>query len=96
MVYQTGKVVANIASAGDADDIFYVAQTRHVYVSGGEGFLYVFEQQTADQYRLLDKIATGKGARTSLYVPEWNQLYVAVPNSSASVAHMKVFRIGDR
>ena len=63
MVYQTGKVVANIASAGDADNFFYVAQTRHVYVSGVEGFLYVFEQQTADQYRLLDKIATGKGGQ---------------------------------
>ena len=67
-----------------------------IYVSGGEGFVYIFQQQDPDRYILLDNIASGKGARTSLYVPEWNQLYVAVPNSSASAAHIKVFRIGDR
>ena len=93
---ETGKTIANLASVGDADDIYYVAETRRIYVSGGDGFVYVFEQQNADRYVLLDKIATEKGARTSLYVPEWNQLYVAVPNNSASSAHIKVFRIGDR
>ena len=93
---ETGKIVANLASVGDADDIFYVTETRRVYVSGGEGFVYVFEQQNADQYVLLDKIATEKGARTSVYVPEWNQLYVAVPNNSAGSAHIKVFRVVDR
>lgn len=71
---ETGKIIANLASVGDADDIFYVAETRRIYVSGGEGFLYVFEQQNADRYVLLDKIVTEKGARTSLYLPEWNQL----------------------
>ena len=93
---ETGKIVANLASVGDADDIFYVAETGRIYVSGGEGFVYIFQQQDPDRYILLDNIASGKGARTSLYVPEWNQLYVAVPNSSASAAHIKVFRIGDR
>ena len=93
---ETGKLVANLASVGDADDIFYLAETGRIYVSGGEGFVYIFQQQDPDRYILLDKIATDKGARTSLYVPEWNQLYVAVPNSSASAAHIRVFRIGDR
>ena len=93
---ETGKTIANLASVGDADDIYYVAETRRIYVSGGEGFVYVFEQQNADRYVLLDKIATEKGARTSLYVSEWNRLYVAVPNNSTGSAHIKVFRIGDR
>lgn len=93
---QTGKTVANLASVGDADDIFHVAETRRIYVSGGEGFIYVFEQQDANRYSLLDKIVTEKGARTSLYLPQWNQLYVAVPNSSAGAAHIKVFRVDDR
>jgi DNA-binding beta-propeller fold protein YncE len=93
---ETGKIIANLASVGDADDIFYVAETGRIYVSGGEGFVYIFQQQDPDRYILLDKIATGKGARTSLYVPEWNQLYVAVPNSSASTTHIIVFRIDNR
>ena len=93
---ETGKAIANLASVGDADDIYYAAETRRIYVSGGEGFVYVFEQQNADRYVLLDKIATEKGARTSIYVSEWNRLYVAVPNNSAGSAYIKVFRIGDR
>ncbi|CAN0515026.1 unnamed protein product, partial [Phaeothamnion confervicola] len=40
----TGRIVATLASVGDADDIFYDRNAARIYVSGGEGFVYVFEQ----------------------------------------------------
>ena len=93
---ETGKTIASLASVGDADDIFYVAETGRIYVSGGEGFVYVFQQQEANQYVLLDKVATAKGARTSLYNHEGSRLYVAIPSSSNSAAYIQVFRIGNQ
>ena len=76
---ETGKEVATVPIPGDVDDLFYDAKTKRLYASCGEGFLVVIEQQDADQYKVLEKMDTVKGARTSLYVPETKRLYLAVP-----------------
>ena len=87
----SGAVVATLDSVGDADDIFYDAGTHRIYVSGGEGSIFVFEQLDADHYGLAGKIQTRPGARTSLYVPEWKTLFVAVPESSGKVAEIRSY-----
>jgi len=88
---ETGKVVANLESAGDADDIFYDGSRRRVYVSGGEGFLSVFQQIDSDQYKQITKISSASGARTSLFAPELNRLYVAIPHRSSQKAEIRVY-----
>ena len=87
----SGLVVASLESVGDADDIFYDMGTRRIYVSGGEGFVFVFEQLDADQYRLAGKVQTRLGARTSLYVPEWKTLFVALPESFGMNAELRSY-----
>lgn len=89
----SGRVVAELDSAGDADDIFYDRDAHRIYVSGGEGFVFVFEQTDPNQYRLLDKVATRKGARTSLFVPEWQTLFVALPMGTDGNAEIRAYKI---
>lgn len=88
----TGKTVAGFTSVGDADDIFSVAAGL-IFVSGGEGFIAVFRQQDADRYEFLGQVPTTKGARTSLYVPEWKKLVLAAPKTSTAPAHVLVYAI---
>ena len=89
----SGRVVAELDSARDADDIFYDNDTHRIYVSGGEGFVFVFEQTDPDQYRLLDKVATRRGARTSLFVPEWHTLFVALPMGADGNAEIRAYKV---
>jgi hypothetical protein len=58
-------------------------------VSCGEGDVDVFD---AKDYRRLARIRTVAGARTSLFVPERDRLYVAVRASGAEPAAIWVFR----
>ncbi len=88
----TGKLVTSLDSSGDADDIFYDATNKRVYVSGGEGAISVFEQANPDNYRLIGKVDTAKGARTSLFVPDSGTLYVAVPHNGSQQAEVRVFQ----
>lgn len=90
---KTGKVVAETACSGDTDDIFYDALRKRVYVSGGEGTVTVIEQVNADTYRLLGTVATGSGARTSLFDPESGRLYVAVPHREKQGASILVYKV---
>src|SRR5262245_39463714 len=95
LVYEitTGKTVVSLDTVGDTDDVFYDADTHHVYVSGGEGLVYVYRQETADRYSLIEKITTRKGARTSLFVPDWRLLFVALPKRGGAAAEIRVFKV---
>ena len=66
----------NIETCGDADDVFFDNARQRIYVSCGAGSVDVF-QQGATGYRLLGRVKSSSGARTSLFVPELDRLFVA-------------------
>jgi DNA-binding beta-propeller fold protein YncE len=75
----SGKEVAAVAIPGDTDDVFFDAKRKRLYASCGEGFIAVVGQGEKDHYELTEKIATVKGARTSLFDAETGRLYLVVP-----------------
>jgi DNA-binding beta-propeller fold protein YncE len=87
---RNGNVVARLPTCGDADDLFYDARRQRIYVSCGEGVLAVVQRQ-GDRYRELARIQTVTGARTSLWVPELDRLFVAVPASGSERAALWVY-----
>jgi hypothetical protein len=72
----SGRSVSELVSCRDADDVFFDQKRRRIYVSCGEGVVDVWKQD-ADGYRQLDPLKTSSGARTSLFVPELDRLFVA-------------------
>jgi hypothetical protein len=67
--------------------------THRIYTTGGEGFLDVTQQIDADHYRRVLRIPTGPVARTSLFVPDWKQLFVAVPRDQERRAELRVYEV---
>jgi YVTN family beta-propeller protein len=88
---QDGRIVAKVDTCGDADDVFVDPKRRRVYVSCGEGVIDVLEQRETE-YRRLARVPTVSGARTSLFVPELDRLFVAVRAKSNEPAAIWVFR----
>lgn len=78
----TGKELANVAIPGDIDDLFHDAKRERLYASCGEGFLAVLQRKAADRYEVIDRIATGKLARTCLFDAASSRLYVPVPRQT--------------
>ncbi len=96
LMYDTasGKSIASADTVGDADDLFYDARRRRLYVSGGEGFIDVLQADTSSLKRLA-RIPTAAGARTSLFVPDQDRLYLAVPARGGHAAEIRVFEVRD-
>jgi hypothetical protein len=88
---ESGRATANLDSPGDADDIFYDGARQRIYISGGDGFVGIIQQQDTDHYKILAKIPTASGARTSLFVSELSRLYLAVPHRGAQRAEIRVY-----
>jgi hypothetical protein len=86
-----GSAIASVGACGDTDDLFFDAKRQRVYLSCGDGYLDVFEAQ-GDAYRRLDHIPTISGARTALFVPELDRLFVAARANLGEPAALWVFR----
>ena len=87
----SGRIVASLSTIGDADDIFYDGGRRFVYAIGGEGAVEIFRQRDADHYEPERRIMTAPGARTGLFVPALNRLFVAVPHRGLQSAKVLVY-----
>lgn len=88
---ESGRSVATLDSPGDADDIFYDAAHKRIYISGGEGFVGIVQQQEADHYKTIANIPTASGARTSLFAPELGHFYLAVPHRGVQKSELRVY-----
>lgn len=97
---QTGKTISSFSIDSDTDDIFYNSSTKEIYVSCGGGYIDVFKQTDlptgqvgANTYTTNGKVSTHTGARTSLFIPELNQLIVASPSGFNSNASLLIYDI---
>jgi hypothetical protein len=86
-----GSLVANLPICGDADDLFVDAKRNRVYASCGDGVLDVLGAE-GNAYRHIARIPTVSGARTSLFVPELDRLFLAVRAAPGEPASIWVFR----
>jgi DNA-binding beta-propeller fold protein YncE len=73
----TGAERASIGTCGDADDVFFDESRRRIYVSCGEGAVDVLGHSSGKVQRIA-QVPTSSGARTALFAPEVDRLYVAV------------------
>ena len=93
LVYDTtsGKEITAFDIVGDTDDLFYDTARKRLYVSGGEGFIDVFQSDDANRFSRLARVPTAAGARTSLFVSDPSRLFLAVPHRGSQRAEIRVF-----
>ncbi len=93
-----GKRITSLPSSRGADDMFFDAARKRIYVSTREGYIMVYGQKDPDNYELVAKVPSAAGGMTSIFVPELNRFYVAVscqdgPKLGAKIAKMQIFEI---
>src|SRR6266478_6803844 len=86
---ESGDVVAKVGISGDPDDVFYDNKRRRIYAICGAGKIDIVEQTDANIYKASTKIDTADGARTGLFFPERDTLFVAVPHHSSQQAEIR-------
>ena len=89
----SGQIVAKIDISGDPDDVFYDSKRHRIYAICGAGKIDIIEQADASSYKAITKIDTADGARTGLFVPERDSLFVAVPHRGSQQAEIRRYQI---
>ncbi|MEY2549735.1 MAG: hypothetical protein QOD64_2317 [Verrucomicrobiota bacterium] len=89
----SGATVAAVDISSDADEVFYDARRRRLYVVCGSGYVDIVEATDSNHYKPISKIATAAGARTGLFVPERDALFVAVPHHGSQPAQIRRYQV---
>lgn len=89
---QDGSLLQTLVTCGDSDDLFVDSLRHRVYVSCGEGYIEVFSRGESAGYHSAGRLATASGARTSLFVPELDRLFLAVRATPTAPASIWVIR----
>jgi len=97
---KSGQLIMALPCAEDADDLYYDSPRKRIYVTGGEGYITVFQQKDADHYEPLAKVPSSLGARTSGYFGKvgkkgFDRLYVAVPARANHGAEIRIYTVQD-
>jgi DNA-binding beta-propeller fold protein YncE len=87
----TGKEVASQPAAGKADDLFYDAALRRLYMISGAGEVDAFQVDNTKRLHPIGVLSTASGAKTALFVPAQGLLYVGVPGSADHPAEIRVY-----
>jgi hypothetical protein len=90
---QTGKKLYSSDTCSDSDDVFFDAKRSRVYVSCGEGLIEVIADQGTSYVRQA-KLPTIGGARTSLFVPQLDRLFLAVRANGQAPAAVWIYKPG--
>ena len=90
---ESGKVIAKIDISGDSDDIFYDTKRHRIYAICGAGKVDIVEQTDPNSYKPSTKVDTADGARTGLFVPERDTLFVAVPHHGSQKAEIRAYGV---
>jgi DNA-binding beta-propeller fold protein YncE len=89
---QTGAITASAETCGDSDDVFFDNRRQRINMSCGDGAVDVFEHKDS-ALRHVTQVKTYSGARTALFVPELDRLFVASRSGlQGNDAKLMVFR----
>jgi DNA-binding beta-propeller fold protein YncE len=86
----SGAELSRAPTGEGADDLFYDAGLGRVYVISGAGEVDAFQVDGAT-VRAIGITRTAPGAKTALFVPTKNALYVGVPAAGGKSAEIRVY-----
>lgn len=87
-----GQEVERLPIGGWVDSIYYDAGRQRIYSSEGIGQLETYQALPDGKYRRLDSMDTAVMAKTSIYSPEFDRMFVSVPHLGSTPAKILVFR----
>jgi DNA-binding beta-propeller fold protein YncE len=87
----TGAERASLPAAAEADDLFYDPALARVYLISGTGEVDVYQVNEAGALEARGALHTAAGAKTALFVPAQNLLYVGVPGGGGKSSEIRIY-----
>jgi|SRR5579872_202047 len=87
---ETGKQITQLESVPAIDGVWYDSKRKRIYVTGN-GFVAVYQEKSADDYAPMVKVPSETDSQPSIWVPQFNRLYISVPQAGNHEAEVLVY-----
>ena len=88
---KNGKEISSNNMVSDVDDLYYDENKKRVYISGGGGYINIFQQGGPGTYKQITNMVTRNGARTSLLIPRLNLFVLAERAEYGNPARLLIY-----
>ncbi len=89
---KTGKEISVNNMVSDVDDLYFDKMKKRVYISGGGGFINIFQQDALNMFKQIANIPTRNGARTSLFIAQLQIFILAERAETDNPAQLTVYK----
>jgi len=89
MDQMTGKIIASLPIGDHVDAATFDEGSQRIYTSNGEGTVTVIQKTGKDDYKVVENIATHKGAKTMALSQSTHHLYLPCAEYDAAPAPTK-------
>lgn len=72
-----GKIVAKLDTGDGTDGVAFDPTYKRAYSSNGEGTMTIVQENSKDSFKVLDNLATVRGARTITVNPKTHKIYMS-------------------
>ncbi|HEV2290170.1 MAG TPA: YncE family protein [Candidatus Acidoferrales bacterium] len=92
---ETGKELQTLPISTGVDDLIFDAQSKRIYASCGTapGALFVYHEDDADHYSLLDKVSSAPGGKNEVLAPSLGRLFITVPPQGTAPGEVYVYAV---
>jgi DNA-binding beta-propeller fold protein YncE len=87
---ETGKQITQLESVPGIDGVWYDAKSKRVYVTGNDS-IAVYDQKGADTYAPMVKLPSEAESQPSIWVPQFNRLYISVTHGGSRDPEILVY-----
>ena len=92
----TGAILATFKGPEHVDAMEWDNKRQRAYVIGGEGWIQIIQEQDPAHFTELPRLVTAAGAKTSILVPDLNEMFVTVsPGDTKAMARILRISLGD-
>lgn len=88
----SGKQIASLPIGGWVDYMAYDAKRERIYASTGVGHLETYQMLPGERFVRLEPMDTAVMAKTALYSPALDRVFVSVPHLGDTLARVQVFK----
>jgi WD40 repeat protein len=87
---ESGKQITQLDSVPNIDGLWYDSARKRIYATG-DGAIAVYDQRNADDYMPMVKVASELNSQPSIWVPQFNRLYISIPQDGDREAEILVY-----
>jgi DNA-binding beta-propeller fold protein YncE len=90
---ETGKELQTLPIGTGVDDLIFDPASKRIYAACASGVISVYQEDRPDHYSHLGDVASARGGKNEVLVPQMKRLFITVPPQGTTPGEVYVYEV---